>query len=126
MTTGDLLPRLQIADFSRAGGTGAAFAATQGLLPELAGRRRRAPPAPPRTGLVCTPGYVPPEVLAFHAEARHATARCSYGCSLDVWSFGATLWEVVALDKFVPKAFVVSAEREAAALRQRLGRPRRP
>ena len=67
--------------------------------------------------------YVPPEVLAFHAEARHATARCSYGCPLDVWSFGATLWEVVAPDKLVPKAFVESAEREAAALRQRLGRP---
>ncbi len=80
VTIGDLLPRLQIDDFSWAFGTWAAFAATQGLLPDLAVRCRRAPPAPPRTGLVCTPGDVPPEVLAFHAEARDATARCSYGC----------------------------------------------
>ena len=74
---------------------------------------------------MCTPGYVPPKVLAFHAEARHATARCSNGCPPSTWSFGATLWEVVAPDKLVPNAFVESAEREAAALRQS-GGPRRP
>jgi serine/threonine protein kinase len=62
----------------------------------------------PMTALVCTAWYRPPELWAFtmddHDEDQDFEETTPYGSSLDVWSFGAVVYEALSGETLARRA----------------------
>ena len=85
--------RLMIADFSRACRAPARRKLTKKSLP--------GPQEACMTSKVCTPAYCAPEAL-FPSHAEDVESGSVYGSLVDIWSFGAVLFEILTFDRFAP------------------------
>ena len=61
----------------------------------VSGKRRMTSTTAPMTALVCTSWYRAPELLV-RLDAREAYTQIRYGMSIDVWSYGAVVYEMLA------------------------------
>ena len=73
----------------------------------------------PMTANVCTSWYRPPELWAAtmddHDVDQHFEETTPYGCSLDVWSFGAVVYEALSGETLARRAGTGAAMMQAVA-----------